>query len=173
MIGRPLPKQHAQRRVSRHRPRYLPTKGRWNEPEPVNLRTGLLMIGLGLALGVGFLLESSDAATVEAGMLFLLASALLFLGGISLLFVLGRQLATRLRSIKKHCGCCRFYSAQSGLYMIGRCLADPSRQTVSRAATCPSFCFSERAMVCDRLAQHTRMLRQLQVIGARDAANQS
>ncbi len=169
-----LLKRRPQRRVraADRRPRYLPTKGRWNEPEPVNLRTGLIMMGLGLVLGLAFLWESITTGAGEGGALFLFACGLLFLGGITLLFALGQKLARRLRSIKKHCGCCRFYEVQSSFYVVGHCQADPSRHMVSRTDTCPSFCFSERAMVRDRLALRPGVLRQLQIIRTSDVSNQ-
>ncbi len=166
-----LRKHYPGRRAADRRPRYLLTKGCWNEPEPVNLRKGLLMVSLGLVLNGVFVLESSATGTGEGVVLLLFASSLLFLGCISLLLELGQKLVTRLRSIKKHCGCCCFYEAQDNLYAIGRCQADPSRHVVSRSDTCPSFCFSERAMVRERLARRPHVLKQLQVVRISDVAN--
>ncbi|HEY7347567.1 MAG TPA: hypothetical protein VH599_04555 [Ktedonobacterales bacterium] len=173
MTGWRFLKHSPQRRASDRLPRYLPSKGRWNAPEPVNLRTNLIIIGFGLALGAGYILELISGRSSEAGLFFLLASALLGLGGFSLFFALGRRLASRLRGVKKHCGCCRFYEVRSGLYVIGRCQADPSRNMVTCADGCRSFRFSERAMVRERLAQHPRILKQLQIICASDATKQS
>jgi hypothetical protein len=160
---------HPRRRASDLR---LSSRGRWNQPEPMKLRAGFILIGLGLALSVFTLLESTSAGADGASMLVLFASALFVFGGIWLLFALGQRLVGRLRGERKRCGCCRFYAVERGLYVIGRCQASPSGRAVTRADSCSRFCFSERAMVCDRLAQHPRMLQQLHLIGSSDAANQ-
>lgn len=149
----------------------LSSRGRWNQPEPVKLRAGFILIGLGLVLSAGTLLESASAGADGASMLALFADVLFVLGGLWLLFAFGQRLVDRLRGEKKRCGCCRFYAVESGLYVIGRCQADPSRHAVTRADSCSRFCFSERAMVCDRIAQHPRMLQQLHLIGSSDAAH--
>ncbi|HEU5370491.1 MAG TPA: hypothetical protein VFU69_18610 [Ktedonobacterales bacterium] len=159
---------HPAPRASAHRPRYLPTRGRWTAPEPLHLRAASLMLGLALVLGLGFLLEDTFAERSASPLLFLFACALLLLGCALLLFSLGQRAASTLRGTRKRCGCCRFFEVQSGLHVLGRCQADPSRGTVSCADSCPSFFFSERAMVRSHLAQHPRILQQLQIIRSSD-----
>jgi hypothetical protein len=173
MTGLHLFKRRLRRRAAEPRSPSPPTRGRWNQPEPLHLRAGLMMLGLGFVLGLGFLAESLYAGRGEAGLLFVLASAFLFLGSLLLLLALGQRVAERRRGMKKRCGCCRFFEVPSGLYVLGRCQADPSRHMVSRADSCPSFFFSERAMVRDHLGQHPRILKQLHLIGADEATNQS
>ena len=171
MIGIPLRKQHSQRLPARHRLRYLPTKGRWNEPAPICLSKGLAMVGTGLVFSLGvipaFLLIGPGASIL----LLLFASALVFPGSIILLFSLGQKIAHRLRRIKKHCGCCRFYQTPGAFYLVGRCQSDPARHSVLRTDSCPSFCFSKRAMVRDRLAQRPDVLKQLQIVQTSDSGS--
>ena len=150
----------------------LSSRGRWTQPEPLKLRVGFILIGLGLALNAVTLLDMTSAGADGASMLSFFAGARIGLGGLWLLFASGQRLFRRLRGESKRCGCCRFYAVESGLSVIGRCQADPSRHAVTRADSCSRFCFSERAMVCDRLAQHPRMLQQLHLIGSSDAAHQ-
>jgi hypothetical protein len=168
MTGLHLFKRHPAPRASAHRPRGLSTRGRRAAPEPLNLRASGILIALALVLGLGFLLEYSFAERSASPLLFFLASALFCLGSILLLFTLGRRVVSKFRGTRKRCGCCRFFEVQSGLHVIGRCQADPSRGTISCADSCPSFFFSERAMVRERLAQHPRILQQLQLIGSND-----
>ncbi len=160
--------RHPALRASAHRPRYLPTRGCWTSPEPLPLRAASLTLGLALVLGLGFLLEYTFAGRSVSPLLLLLASALLLLGCGLLLFSLGQRAASKLRPTRKRCGCCRFFEVQSGLHVLGRCQADPSRGTVSCADSCPTFFFSERAMVRSHLAQHPRILQQLHIIGSSD-----
>jgi hypothetical protein len=168
MTGLHLFNRHPAPRASLHRPRSLSPRGRWTAPEPLRLRAASLVIGLALVLGLVFLLEYSFAEQGTSPLLFILASALLLLGSGLLLFSLGQRIASKLRGTQKRCGCCRFFEVQSGLHVLGRCQADPSRGMVSCADSCPAFFFSERAMVRSRLAQHPRILQQLQIIGSSD-----
>ncbi len=160
---------HKQRRAAHHRSRYLPTRGCWNEPTTICLSKGAAMVSLGLLLSIGVVPLSLLVGPGASILLTLFASALFFPGSIILLFALGQKLAHRLRSIKKHCGTCRFYQAPGAFYVVGRCQADPSRQVVFRTDTCPSFSFSERAMVRDRLAQRPDLLKQIQITHTSDS----
>jgi hypothetical protein len=169
MTGLHLFKRHPAPRASAYRPGDLLIRSRWAAaPDPLNLRASGIVIALALVLGLGFLLEYSFAALGASPLLLFFASALFFFGGFLLLFTLGQWIVSKLRGARKHCGCCRFFEVQSGLHIIGRCQADPSRGTVSCADSCPSFFFSERAMVRERLAQHPRILQQLHIIGSSD-----
>jgi hypothetical protein len=163
MTGLHLLKRHFQKRASARLPRYLATTGYGSAPEPMDLCAGLILIGLGLVLAVGFILVYISADPGDAILLLFFSSGLLILGSISLLLSLWQRLASRLKRIEKHCGCCRFYQVQSGPYVIGFCQADPSRRAVFRSESCSAFCFSERALVRERLAQHPVLLRRIQV----------
>lgn len=164
--------RHSQRQASHQCPRHHSLRS-WHKPEPPNLRGGLIVLGLGMVLGLGYLLQTIYAQEEEAVFVFLFACALLLLGGLLLLVAIGQHVASRLSGIKKHCGCCRFFEVPSGLYVIGRCQANPSRSLVSRSDVCPSFFFSERALARDRLGQQPGVLKQLRVRYTSDAANKS
>ena len=158
--------QHPSRRQAQpaqraHRLRYLPTQGRWNEPETAGLRAGLKLTFVGLVLLGGFGLTILFNASDYAMPLFLPGSALLTMGAILLLFALGRTISGRLRRVKQHCGRCRFYQAHSGCYVLGCCGAAPGEPSVRRMDTCPSFHYSERAMVRERLARRPDILKQI------------
>ncbi len=160
-----IPLPHPSRRAMAHRPRYLPTKGCWSEPEPVSFRRGLVLILLGVAAGSSFFAFGGVAdGSNPASLLVVLGGAFALIGVIMLCCTAGGRLARRISRIKKHCGCCRFYQAGPGSYAQGRCQADPNGALVHRTDGCPSFCHSPRAMVRDRLSQHPEMLAQLRVI---------
>ena len=122
-------KSQNQRDGRARRLRYLPTQGRWDEPETAGLHAGIKLSAAGLA-------------------------------------ALGRSMSGRIRRIKHHCGRCRFYQADSGAYSLGRCAAAPGEPAVRRADTCPSFHFSERAMVRERLSQRPDLLKQIHITRA-------
>ncbi|HEY7123460.1 MAG TPA: hypothetical protein VH540_05875 [Ktedonobacterales bacterium] len=160
-----IPLPHPSRRATAHRPRYLPTKGCWTEPEPVSFRRGLVLIFLGVAASLSFFFWGGAAdGSNPASLLVVLGGAFCTIGTAMLCCTAGGNLARRITRIKKHCGCCRFYQAAPGDYAQGRCQADPSSALVRRTDGCPSFCHSPRAMVRDRLSQHPEMLAQLRVI---------
>ncbi len=154
-------------------PSARPTRSRWNKPEPFRPGVGVALLGLGVLLGLGYLLESFFAERGDAALLLIFATALLLVGSVRLLFGLGAWMVHRLRGMPRRCGCCRFFEVPGGLYVIGRCQADPDRRMVSRVDGCRAFCFSERALARDRLGQHPGVLKQLQITRAGDAARQS
>jgi hypothetical protein len=150
----------------------LAAYSRWDEPEPIQPRVGFLLLGLGTVLGLAYLLELFFAERDDAGLLLIYAAALLFAGSAWLLVALGQKIASRFRGVKKRCGCCHFFEVPGGLYVIGRCQVNPSRRMVTRTDGCSSFCFSERAMVRDRLGQHPGVIKQPQIIRTSDISNQ-
>ena len=143
--------------------RYLPTKGRWDEPEVAGLRAGVELFAGGLAALVGWssiaLLGNGEAALP----LLLFGSVLLAIGGVLLLIALGRSMSSRIARITHHCGRCRFYQAEGSGYSLGRCSAAPGEAQVRRTDTCPSFHFSERALVRERLSQRPDLLKQIRI----------
>lgn len=159
-------KSQAQRASRTRRLRYLPTQGRWDEPEIAGLRAGIKLSAAGgaalAAWGIIALLGNGEAALP----LSLFGSVLLALGGALLLVALGRATSGRIRRIKRHCGRCRFYQAESGIYSLGRCAAAPGEPAVRRTDTCPSFHFSERAMVRERLSRRPDLLKQIRITRA-------
>lgn len=173
MTGLHLFKRHSQFRASEQRPCYLPVRRQQDKLDPPDLRAGCILIGLGVVLGLGYLLRSVYTPEGDMTFLFLFTSGFLFFGGLLLLFALGQYIVSKLSGPKKRCGCCRFFEVSSCFYVVGRCQADPSRHLVSRSDACPSFFFSERAMARDRLGHQPGALRQLQVIRASDAAKHS
>lgn len=156
-------KSQTQRARQTRRLRYLPTQGRWDEPEIAGLRAGIELLAAGgatlAAWGSIALLGNGEAALP----LLLFGSVLLAIGGALLLVALGRATSGRIRRIKHHCGRCRFYQAESGLYSLGRCAAAPGEPAVCRTDTCPSFHFSERALVRERLSQRPDLLKQIRI----------
>lgn len=146
-----------------HRQRYLPTQGRWDEPEVAGLRAGIKLSVAGLAALAGWssiaLLGNGEAALP----LLLFGSVLLAIGGVLLLVALGRSMSGRIVRIKRHCGRCQFYQAEGSGYSLGRCAAAPGEAQVRRTHTCPSFHFSERAMVRERLSQRPDLLKQIRI----------
>jgi hypothetical protein len=159
-------------RAADHSSPALAAYSRWDEPESIQPRVGFLLLGLGSVLGLGYLLELLFAERDDAGLLLIFAAGLLFAGSVWLLVALGQKIASRFRGIKKRCSCCHFFEVPSGLYVIGRCGANPSRRMVTRTDGCSSFCFSERAMARDRLGQHPGVLKQLQIIRTNEVSNQ-
>ena len=160
-----IPLPHPSHRATARRPRYLPTKGCWTEPEPVSYRRGLVMIFLGVASASGFLIWGGAAdGSNPSSLLVVLGGTFCMIGAVMLGCTAGARLAQRINRIKKHCGCCRFYQAEQGHYAQGRCQADPGNALVQRTDGCPSFCHSPRAMVRDRLSQRPEVLAQLRVI---------
>lgn len=149
-----------------HRLRYLPTQGRWDEPETAGLRAGVKLSVVGLILLAGFGLTILFNISDYVMPLFLPGSALLTMGAILLLHALGRSIFSSIRRVKQHCGRCQFYQAQRGFYAVGRCGAAPGEPSVRRTDTCPSFCYSERAMVRERLAQRPDILKQMHITRA-------
>lgn len=164
--------RHSQQQASHQRPRHHSLRS-WHKPEPPDLRGGLIVLGLGMVLGLGYLLQAISGHAGEAVFVLLFACALFLLGGLLLLVAIGQHVASRFSGMKKRCGCCRFFEVPSGLYVVGRCQADPSRSLVSRFDVCPSFFFSERALARDRLGQQPGVLKQLQIRYTSDAANKS
>jgi hypothetical protein len=164
--------KHTQRQASAPRPRQSSCRS-WHKPEPPDLRGGLIVVGLGAVLGLGYLLQSLSGHEGEGVFVFLFACVLLLVGSLLLLVAVGQHLASRFSGIKKRCGCCRFFEVPSGLYVIGRCQANPSRTLVTRSDVCPSFFFSERALARDRLGQQPGVLRQLHIRPTSDTANKS
>jgi hypothetical protein len=146
--------------------RYLPTQGRWNEPETAGLQAGVKLTCVGLALLAGFGLTMLFNAGDYAMPFFLPGSALLLTGTILLLLALGRSITSQIRRVRQHCGRCRFYQPERGCYALGRCGTAPGEPFVRRADTCPSFCYSQRAMVRERLAQRPDMLKQIRITRA-------
>jgi hypothetical protein len=165
MTPAPIPLPHPSRRAPAHRPRYLPTRGCWTEPEPVSFRRGLALILLGVAFGSGFFIWGGAAdSSNPASLLVVLGGAFCMIGATMLGCTAGGRLARRISRIKKHCGCCRFYQAAPNHYALGRCQADPGSALVQRTDGCPSFCHSPRALVHDRFSQRPEMLAQLRII---------
>ena len=156
-------KSQTQHNSRARRLRYLPTKGRWDEPEVAGLRASIKLTAAGLAALAGWsiiaLLGNGEAALP----LLLFGSVLLVVGGVLLLVALGRSMSGRITRIKRHCGRCRFYQAESSGYSLGRCAAAPDEAQVRRRDTCPSFHFSERAMVRERLSQRPDLLKQIRI----------
>jgi|SRR5579859_771105 len=173
MIALHLHKRHSFQRASAQRLRYLPTEGRWSQPEPIGLKKSIVMIGTGVTVSsVGALLALAlgpDALTVP----FLLGGCLILFGTVMLLLASAEKLAHRLSRIKKHCGCCRFYQAQPGQYALGCCQLAPNARAVHRVDACPSFRHSERAMVRDRLSQRPDLLTRIQITHIGDTASRS
>ncbi len=160
-IPLPPPSRHA----AAHRPRYLPTKGCWTEPEPVSFRRGVVLILLGVVASLSFFVWGGAAdGSNPASLLVVLGGTFCMIGAAMLGCTAGGRLARRITRIKKHCGCCRFYQAEPGQYAQGCCQADPNSAFVRRTDGCPSFCHSPRAMVRDRLSQRPEVLAQLRVI---------
>ncbi len=156
-----------QKRFDHHsharRLRYQATLGQWNTPDPIGLRTGLALTGIGLSLLVGSVLLALVTGLGYAGFLFLfLGSPFLIYGSMLILIDAVERAARRLRRVKSHCGRCRFYAPLEGQYGLGRCLAAPSDDLVHRTDSCPFFSYSERAMVRDRFAQRAESLERLQ-----------
>ena len=173
MIGLDFLKHISEQRAADQQQRTLLTGEYRNKPEPPDLRAGALVMGLGLLLGLGFLLQAISTEANGAALVFLFACAFVFLGSFLLLVALGQHLASRLSGVKKQCGSCRHFAVPSGLYVIGHCQADPSRRMVSRIDACSSYCFSERALVRDRLGQQPGVLKQLRITHLSDTANHS
>lgn len=159
-------KSQTQHNSRARRVRYLPTQGRWDEPEVAGLRSGIKLTVAGLAALAGWsviaLLGNGEAALP----LLLFGSVLLAIGGMLLLVALGRSMSGRIARIKRHCGRCQFYQAEGNGYSLGRCAAAPGEAQVCRTDTCPSFHFSERAMVRERLSQRPDLLKQIRITRA-------
>ena len=156
-------KSQTQRAGRARRLRYLPTQGRWDEPETAGLQAGIKLTAAGLApltgWGVIALLGNGEAALP----LLLFGSVLITIGSVLLLVALGRAMSSKITRIKHHCGRCRFYQAESGVYSPGRCAAAPGAPSVRRTDACPSFHFSERAMVRERLSRRPDLLKQIRI----------
>ncbi len=172
MTRQNLSRHPSLRQASAQRPRQQLLRS-WHKPEPPDLRGGLIVLGLGMILGLGYLLQALYASKDEAVLIFLFASALVLLGSLLLLVAIGQHVVSRLSGLKKRCGCCRFFEVSSGLSVIGRCQANPSRSLVSRSDVCPLFFFSERALARDRLGQQPGVLKQMCIRCTSDATNQS
>lgn len=165
------------RRPARHSAgfysRVLSTNSRREESEPIQPCVGLIAFGLGGVLALGALLELIFAGQGDTALLMLLACPLLLFGSAQMLFVLGQHIVSRRKRMKENrCGYCQFFEVPIGLYVVGRCQADPARHLVSRTDSCSSFCFSERAMVRDHLGQHSGVLKQLRITRTIDVSNQ-
>lgn len=149
------------------RPRYLPTKGCWSEPEPVSLRRGLVFIFLGVAtISSFFALGGVADGSSPASILVVLGGAFCMIGTIMLCCAAGGKLTQRITRIKKHCGCCQFYQAGPGQYALGRCRI--GARAVQRTDGCPHFHHSPRAMVRDRLSQRPDVLEHIRVVHSAD-----
>ena len=159
-------KNQTQRGGRTRRLRYLPTKGRWDEPEVAGLRAGIKLTAAGLAALAGWSIIALLANGEAALPLLLFASVLVTIGGILLLVALGKSASGRIWRMKRHCGRCRFYQAEDGVYSLGRCAAAPGEPVVRRTDACPSFHFSERAMVRERLSQRPDLLKQIRITRA-------
>ena len=159
-------KSQTQHNSRTRRLRYLPTQGRWDEPEVAGLRAGIKLIVAGLAALAGWssiaLLGNGEAALP----LLLFGSVLFAIGGVLLFTALGRSMSGRIARIKRHCGRCQFYQAEGNGYSLGRCAAAPGAAQVRRTDACPSFHFSERAMVRERLSQRPDLLKQIRITRA-------
>src|SRR5579885_2028750 len=143
--------RHLDHHSQAQRPHYLVTQGRWNEPSPPTLRSGIALSSIGLALlAAGIVIA---CGTTSGYSVFPLSSPFLLYGGVLLLLASAEGIARRVQRIKNHCGRCCFYQPLEGQYTLGRCRADPHESVVHRLAGCPFFSYSERAMVRDRFAR--------------------
>jgi hypothetical protein len=172
MIGRDLFKRISGRR-SADQQRLLLTGEYRQKPEPPDLRAGVFVMGLALVLGLGVLFQVLSTESGGVAFMFLFACEFFCLGSFLLLLAVGRHVANRLGGVKKHCGSCRHFAVPSGLYVIGHCQADPTRRMVSRVDVCPTYCFSERALVRDRLGQQPGALKQIRITRLSDTAPRS
>ena len=171
MIGRDVFKRISKRRSADQQQRALLTGEYRQKPEPPDLRAGAFVIGLALVLGLGVLFQAFSRELGGVAFMFLFACEFFCLGSFLLLLAVGRHVANRLSGVKKHCGSCRHFDVPSGLYVIGHCQADPARRMVSRIDVCPSYCFSERALVRDRLGQQPGVLKQIRITHLSDTAH--
>ncbi len=155
---------HAQHRGHLYRRRHRSAPERWHEMEPGSLPVAMMLTSIGAAFLLGFILAILNGAAISASPLLLFGCSTFLFGVVLLLLALGEQVAQRLIRTKKHCGCCAFYQPHDEEYDVGLCRADPREGYVQRTYKCPYFCFSERAMVRDRLAQRPELLKQLRML---------
>jgi hypothetical protein len=129
------------------------------------MRGGLTLLALGVVVISSYVaLNGLGNDSGSASLLVVLGGAFALVGVGMLCCTAAIVLNQRITRLKKHCGCCRFYQAAPGQYALGRCQADPSGASVQRTDGCPSFCYSPRAMVRDRLSQRPEMLAQVRVM---------
>ena len=126
----------------------------WDKQNPRGTIIAYTMTILGLAFFPGFIIAVLNGNPVYASFLLLCGCALVFFGGIGLLFDLADWAAKRFIRSKRYCGCCVSYKAQQDDYSVGHCLAGHSEGEIQRNHFCPYFHYSERALVRDRLWQH-------------------
>lgn len=163
----PAPQQsdhRAPRQARAHRLLSFAAEHLWNEQDPHSLGTACVMTGMGVVLLVGFVIAVLNDAEGYAGLLLLFGCALMLFGSLVLLFALLEWTVKWFSHPRKYCGCCTFYKPQEDEYALGMCRADPREGRVRRTHYCPSFRYSERAMVRDRLWQQRYLFERIRSI---------
>jgi hypothetical protein len=127
----------------------------WDKQNPKGTIKACIMTTVGMLLIPVFIITVAiNGNTVFSSFLLLCSCALILFGGIVLLFDLADWVAKRFIGSRKYCGCCVSYKPQQEDYSVGQCLAAHSKGDIKRNHFCPYFCYSERAMVRDRLWQN-------------------
>src|SRR5579885_1040501 len=86
--------RHLDHHSQAQRPHYLVTQGRWNEPSPPTLRSGIALSSIGLALlAAGIVIACGTTSGYSVLPLFLLSSPFLLYGGVLLLLASAEVIA--------------------------------------------------------------------------------
>jgi|GEM_PF-5323838 hypothetical protein len=154
---------HRQLQMRRLRARYGFSSRNLVQPLNEVPNTWLAMAIASSILGLSLLTTAILAIIFVSGWL---GGALLVLAtpfsliGVLLLLIEACDRLSRCLHRTHHCGSCRYYQPEADAYERGLCLVDPREPVVQRTYWCPYYTFSERAMVRDRLSQHSEKLRQ-------------
>ncbi|HEY7357858.1 MAG TPA: hypothetical protein VH590_15375 [Ktedonobacterales bacterium] len=136
---------------------------KWDRQDPYKQGPAWVMVSAGLLLITLALVAIVNHSDMLGGLLLLFGCGLVILGCPLLLLALIEWIANQFIYDKKYCGCCVFYHPREDDYAVGLCGAADSETPVKRTHYCPSFRYSERAMVRERLWQQRYTANQIRI----------